>query len=124
MTEPDNTPEFDPATDADAPVEETGTPSDVSVEPAPVEVSPEAPESPTAPETPDTPVAPEQPSEQVEIPVITATEVKDPANDTPEVNASPVSAVPTPGAVSDEDQVNPAHEEDDDPESHVGDEVE
>jgi hypothetical protein len=102
MTEPDNTPEFDPATDADAPVEETGEET--------LEVTPEAPvEENTAAVTPDAPV--EENTAEAADPVYVAPEPQvvpqsEPTNevyvDAPETNAEPVQGYPSSSeAVSD-----------------------
>ena len=83
MTEPDNTPEFDPATDADS----------VSSEEA-VEVTPEAPveETPAAPVEESVEVAPAEPE-------VSQTEEQAEATfNAPEVDAQPVSGVPSSSA--------------------------
>lgn len=89
MTEPDNTPVFDPATDADAPTEEP-TPADAPGD-APVEEP--APASSTEAEepTPAEPVQEPTPAEPVQ-----ETPAVDP--DAPDLNAEPVSGVPSSSA--------------------------
>lgn len=93
MTEPDNEPVFDPATDADAPAEEavSDTTTEASEDPSVavlLETTPEDPVEPT-PE-PESPIANPEP---VEV-----------SSDAPELDAAPVSgAVSDPSAVSDDE---------------------
>lgn len=121
MTTPD--PVFDPATDSDAPVEDTTTPV-VGPDPTPTEDP--APAEDTTPTedpapapvedtTPDIPAAPDVDTPAPDVDVAPAApdtpdagaRSQDPAfYNEPEPPAQPVPGVPTPGAVSDNDPAN------------------